>query len=330
MPRDVAQLELPPFRSRFRFLSGDRHTIAFRWRMADTALPPLPQERISLALRDGSGDTLLGLLDRAAEPQRRPLLVLVHGLTGSEDSIYMRNTASHFNGLGYNVLRLNLRGAGPSRPLCGGQYHAGSSGDLRAALRLLPPKLLVDGVAAIGFSLGGAILLKYLGEAGLGTPVVAAATVCAPVDLVSTCRQLLRARTRLYQGYFLANMKREALAEGARLTEAERDAIRRARSVREFDDLFIAPRHGYEGVDHYYAENTPMRFLEGIAAPTLCIAAKDDPCVPVATYSDLQRAASRAVRVAVADGGGHIGFHDASTTVPWHDRAIASFFERMS
>src|SRR5262249_13670528 len=150
-------------------------------------------------------------------------------------------------------------------------------------------------------------LLKYLGEAGLGTPLMAAATVCAPVDLASTCRQLLRPHTRLYHTYFLGNMKREATAEGARLTEDERDAIRRARSVREFDDFFIAPRHGFNGVDHYYAESTPLRFAQSVVVPTICIAAKDDPCVPITTYNDLRHRAARALRIAIADGGGHIG-----------------------
>ena len=106
--------------------------------------------------------------------------------------------------------------------------------------------------------------------------------------------------------------------------------IRRARNVRDFDGGFIAPRHGYGGVESYYADNSALSYACGIAVPTLCIAASDDPCVPVSTYEPFRRAATRGVRMTVTQGGGHVGFHDIAGTVPWHDRAIAHFFERLA
>ena len=101
------------------------------------------------------------------------------------------------------VLRLNLRGAGPSRPLCGQHYYAGRSQDFRALLSLLPDELTRDGVMAVGYSLGGAMLLKYLGEEGAASPLAAAATVSAPIDLAVTCRHMMRPRNRLYHHYIL-------------------------------------------------------------------------------------------------------------------------------
>src|SRR5262249_43965141 len=120
---------------------------------------PQGSERLSFTMEDG--DRLLAMLDRpiAARPGG-PLVILIHGLTGWEESLYIQSQARVLLGGGWRVLRLNLRGAGPSRATCGGQYFAGRSQDLRAVLARLPDELASDGVVAVGYSLGGAMLLK--------------------------------------------------------------------------------------------------------------------------------------------------------------------------
>ncbi|MCW5748619.1 MAG: alpha/beta fold hydrolase [Alphaproteobacteria bacterium] len=274
---------------------------------------------------DGSGDTLLAMLDRPAVDNGGPALILVHGLTGCEDSAYMLNTARHFLALGHVVLRLNLRAAGPSRPLCGDIYYAGRSQDFRAVLRLLPDDLRTRGLVAVGFSLGGNMLLKYLGEEGAAAALRAAVSVCAPIDLSATCRHMLRPRNRLYHSYIIAMMKREATAPGARLTEAERAAILSARNVWEYDDRFIAPRHGFAGAEDYYDKNKALRFMPAIGVPSLLIAAADDPWIPIDIYRGVDWAANPALTPLLAEGGGHVGFHAADAAAPWHDRAIERF-----
>jgi hypothetical protein len=160
-------LDLPPFRPRFPWWGGDLQTIANRLRGVSTSLAPHTTERLTFPLPDGTGDTLLASLDRPARPHAgAPLAILIHGLTGAEDSLYIFTLARLLLDRGRRVLRLNLRGAGPSRPLCGEHYYAGRSQDLRALLSLLPGELTRDGLLAVGYSLGGAMLLKYLGEEG--------------------------------------------------------------------------------------------------------------------------------------------------------------------
>jgi hypothetical protein len=276
---------------------------------------------------DGSGDVLLATLDRPAVDRGGPALILIHGLTGCETSAYMLNTARHFLALGHPVLRLNLRAAGPSRTTCGDIYYAGRSQDFRAVLRLLPDVLVRRGLVAVGFSLGGNMLLKYLGEEGEAAPLLAAATVCAPIDLSVTCQHMLRPRNRLYHRYIIAMMKREATGEGARLSAAERAAILSSRNVWEYDDRFIAPRHGFAGAEDYYAQNKALRFMPAIRVPTLLVAASDDPWIPAAIYRGFDWAANAALAPLIADGGGHVGFHAAGDTTPWHDRAIERFFQ---
>jgi predicted alpha/beta-fold hydrolase len=151
--------DLPPFQPRFPWLTSDLQTIASRLRSPVT-LAPHTSERLKFPLPDGTGDTLLACLDRPATPRAgAPLAILIHGLTGSEDSRYIFSMARLLLHRGNRVLRLNLRGAGPSRGVCGQHYYAGRSQDFRLLLSVLPKELTADGMVAVGYSLGGAMLL---------------------------------------------------------------------------------------------------------------------------------------------------------------------------
>ena len=263
-------LDLPPFRPRFPWWGGDLQTIANRLRSVSTSLAPHKTERLSFPLPDGTGDTLLASLDRPVTPRAgAPLAILIHGLTGAEDSLYLFTLARLLLDRGGRVLRLNLRGAGPSRSVCGQHYYAGRSQDLRTLLSVLPHELTRDGLVAVGYSLGGAMLLKYLGEEGGASPLAAAATVSAPIDLAVTCRHMMRPRNRIYHRYILDLMKVEATGEGAIVSAAERAAILGARTVWDYDDVFIAPRYGFASAEDYYERCRPTRFMAGIRVPTL-------------------------------------------------------------
>jgi uncharacterized protein len=263
----------------------------------------------------------------AATPQSgRPLVILIHGLTGSEDSLYMLSQARVLLTHGHRVLRVNLRGAGPSRASCGGQYYAGGSQDFRALLAHLPAAgLTQDGTVAVGYSLGGAMLLKYLGEEGAAAPLVAVATVSAPVDLSATCRNMMRMRNVFYHRYILGEMKREATGVGAGLTATERAAILGAPTIWHYDDAFIAPRHGFVGAEDYYACCNPLQFMGGVRVPTLVLAALDDPWIPGERYSGYDWASNKALSPMLPAHGGHVGFHGADGDPPWSDRAVATF-----
>jgi predicted alpha/beta-fold hydrolase len=321
----IASLDLPPFRARFPWLGADLQTLANRF-LGKTSLAPHVSERMRFALQDGTGDTLLAMLERPAESKRgAPLVILIHGLTGAEESAYVLSATRHLLDRGHRVLRLNLRGAGPSRALCGGHYYAGRSQDFRSLLQVLPDELKRDGLAAVGYSLGGAMLLKYLGEEGAGAPLVAAATVCAPIDLALACARMMERRNVLYHSYVLGQMKREATGEGALLSASERSGIWGSRSIWDYDEVFIAPRHGFAGADDYYERCKPVRFLGGIRVPTLVLAAANDPWIPGAAYRDVDWAKNDALLPLVPEDGGHVGFHGQASDVPWSDLAVSRF-----
>ncbi|MBT6118717.1 MAG: alpha/beta fold hydrolase, partial [Rhodospirillaceae bacterium] len=185
---------------------------------------------------------------------------------------------------------------------------------------------LGQGAVAIGYSLGGAMLAKYLAEEGAAGPVRAAVMVSAPIDLAPAAHRFLAPRNRVYHRAMLAWMKREALAGPA--TEAEWTTVREARTLVEFDDRFSAPRNGFAGAAEYYERCKAVRFLGGVPVPTLVLHARDDPWVPAAAYEAFDWAKNPNLTLALSDGGGHVGFHGWGG--PWHDRAIRAFLDRVS
>lgn len=321
--------DLPEFRARPPWWGADLQTLRNVLSPPRLDFSSYPAYRLELPLTDGSGDALSALVQEPVDP-RRPLVVLIHGLSGSEESAYMGATASYLLGLGHPVLRLNLRGAGASRSLCRLQYHAGRTEDLRDALGSLDPPLVSRGLLLIGYSLGGNMLLKFLAEHGSAFPVHAAVSVSAPIDLALASRRFLAPRNRLYHRHVLRNMKRESLAPGAETSNAERRCIRAARSIYEFDATFVAPRNGYASAEDYYADNMALRFLDRIRVPTLLIQALDDPWIPAATYADYPWRENRGLLPLLVEGGGHMGFHARDSDVAWHDRALGAFFENFA
>jgi hypothetical protein len=317
----------PAFSARPPWLGPDLQTLRNTLRPPRPALERFAAERLVLPLDDGSGDRLAALLQHPAE-RRAPLAVVIHGLSGSEDSPYMQVTAAALLERGHPVLRLNLRGAGPSRPLCRRQYHAGRSADLRDALRGLDRSLTADGLLLVGYSLGGNVLLKFLAEHGTALPVRAAAAVSAPLDLAAAARRILMPRNRVYHWNLLRAMKAEALAPAAELAPSERAAITQARTIVEFDDRFVARRNGFAGAADYYARSSAERFLPAIAVPTLLVHALDDPWIPPSVYRRVGWSDNRHLHRALSPGGGHVGFHGRGTRLPWHDQVLGEFFAR--
>ena len=321
---------VPPFEERFPWWGGDLQTIA-------TQILPAPQPLRTTPMRFpvDSDNTLVGALDSPdnrpdGTPPPRPLVVLIHGVPGAEDSRYMLRMSKHLVQRGHRVLRLNLRGAGPSRSSCKGQYYAGSSEDLRALIPQLPASLTGHGVVAVGYSIGGAVLLKYLGEEGSKAGITAAASVSAPLDLAETCATLMRPRNALYHFALLRGIKQNALGAGDGLTERERGYIETSQTLWQYDDIFTAPRNGFAGAADYYAQCSAVNFLSRIRVPTLVLAALDDPWVPGGIYSayDWASVDSLPLTPLLMQRGGHVGFHGRDMRRPLSDFAVIEFFAK--
>jgi uncharacterized protein len=321
-----AAIEFPQFVPRPPWWGGDLQTLKSTLRPPSAELDGYASERLLLPLRDRSDDCLVATVSVAAtRPRGLPLVMLIHGVTGSETSSYVTGTAAYLLKLGFPVLRLNLRGAGPSRPLCRLQYHAGRTDDLGDAIAALPSRLTCAGIAAVGYSLGANLLLKFLGERGNAAPLRAAIAVSAPLDLAATTRRLMRRRNILYHRHLLRMMRSETLASGAALSAAEELAVRKARSLWQFDNSFTAPRNGYTGAADYYARSSCGPGLHQIAVPTLMIHALDDPIVPATSYQAYIWERNRNLIPLLTRHGGHVGFVGRDSSAAWHDVCAAQF-----
>ncbi len=173
------------------------------------------------------------------------------------------------------------------------------------------------------------MLLKYLGEAGRLAPVLAAATVSAPIDLAATQRCIMRRRNQLYHDFVLAGLQREAIGV-PELPEQIRAIVPKIATVREFDERLTAPANGFDGADDYYENCKAVGFMAGITVPTLVVHARDDPWIPAAPYLDFDWAGNPRLLPLLPRTGGHVGFHGLDSWTPWHDRCIALFFDKMS
>lgn len=314
-------LSLPKFRERMPWLGGDLQTARNALLRDHIDLSAWPVAR--LVFTAPNGDRLCGGLHRAGEADA-PLVILIHGLTGCEDSAYVRASAARLLASGLDVFRLNLRGAGPSRPDCRAMYHAGRSDDLRLVLDgLVAAGHARAEIFAMGYSLGANLLLKYLGEAGAESRVARAVSVSAPIDLAAASRRLEAWRNRGYHRWLLDRMKSDWQSGPLDITPAQIAALEHAETIRAFDDGVVAPLNGFAGAADYYARNAAAQFLPEIAVPSLILHADNDPWIPATAYRGLGGLAGQ-VRVEIARGGGHVGFH--GRVGRWHDECALMFF----
>ncbi len=235
--------------------------------------------------------------------------VLSHGLEGSADRAYMQGMARALAHAGWDVLAWSFRGCSgvPNRRLR--SYHSGATDDLHTVVQ----HALAQGytsAALVGFSLGGNLTLKYLGEQGaaLDERLTKAAVFSVPVDLDAGCRRL-DGPPGLYRWRFLRSL-REKARQKQQAFPGQLPAIDPATitTLRHFDDHVTAPSHGFADAADYYARCSSKQFLSGIRIPTLLVNAADDPFLPDACYPIAEAEASVHVFLEVPRYGGHVGF----------------------
>jgi uncharacterized protein len=298
---------LPPW------IGGDLQTLRNFMRPPGDILAPWPGEVMRFAMKDGTSDDLVGTLHRPADEQGKPLVLLLHGLTGSEESSYLRITARELLGAGYPVLRLNWRGAGPSIGKTQAFYHAGRSDDLTAVIGSMSGALARNGIAAIAYSMGANVLLKYLAERGGLAHLRAAIAVSPPIDLRAAQQRIAARRNRRYHHYLLERMR------------TERPCPDDIRSILDFDDRVVAPANGFRDALDYYAQCSSGPRLAAIRTPTLVIHAKDDPWIPSKEFREVQWGQLKNVRLLMPWSGGHVGFHALGLKRTWHDEVALRF-----
>ncbi|MEO6323550.1 MAG: alpha/beta fold hydrolase [Thermoanaerobaculia bacterium] len=270
------------------------------------------------ALTTPDDDVLL--LDHLDGPAQAPRLLLLHGLEGSSNSVYIQGLALAAQRRGWGVTALNFRSCARDpenlersipnrRPRL---YHSGETTDFDLVVETLAARGAGHPLVAMGVSLGGNVLLKWLGEHAGASSVRAAATISVPYDLGEGARALESGLGPWYVRMFLKTLHQKCLDAVNRFPEAaariDVPRMLRSRTFREYDDAATAPFHGMAGAEEYYATCSSIDFVSRIDVPTLCISSEDDPFLPASVLPAVARRASPAVRLHVERRGGHVGF----------------------
>lgn len=264
-----------------------------------------------------------------------PRLLILHGLEGSEQSHYIAGLVSHAARRGWSSTVLVFRGCGAEFNTAPRLYHSGETSDLAQVVALLTTRAPGDALFLAGVSLGGNVLLKWLGERGDRPPnqVRAAAAVSVPFDLEMGCKNLQRGFARIYDRHFLKSLREKArrkLKQHPALFDAAR--LEAARTIEDFDDAVTGPVHGFDGSHDYYSRSSSISFLGRVRVPTLLLSAEDDPFLPNSVLDRVREIAksNRSLHLHFTPEGGHVGF--VAGRVPfrpnyWAEERLMSFFD---
>lgn len=275
-------------------------------------------------------------LHHVPAPPAAPRVLLLHGLEGSVRSHYVGGVFAEASARGWGASLLVFRGCGAAANVARRFYHSGETRDLEQVFTTLGTRWPKSRWFVAGVSLGGNVLLKWLGEKGklLDRRILAAGAVSVPFDLEAGARCISHGFARVYDRSFLRSLRQKALAKLARYPDLfDRVALQSARTVYEFDDAVTAPVHGFQSAHDYYERSSSLGFLPNIDVPTLLLSAMDDPFLPSEVLSRVTSiaAANRSLIAEFHPSGGHVGFVAGGR--PWKpayyaERRVFEFFDQ--
>lgn len=242
---------------------------------------------------------------------KAPLVVVLHGLEGSVASGYVGELQRLVRGAGLGLVVLEFRSCGGELNRLRRSYHSGETGDCGYLVERLRSRFPGRPLCLVGYSLGGNVLLKWLGECSglLPAEVVAAAAVSAPYDLEVAAVACDQRYGGLIARHFLRTLVPKALAKARQFPGLlSVDAIRRCRSFAAFDELVTAPLHGFRSAQHYWRSSSCAQFLGDVRVPTLLLSAADDPLVPAAVLPHAEVGDSDYLLPLFTPRGGHCAF----------------------
>ncbi|PVZ15511.1 MULTISPECIES: hydrolase [unclassified Pseudomonas] len=285
-------------------------------------MPPLERQRERLWLADGD---FIDVDWHGPHQAHTPLVLVLHGLTGSSNSPYVAGLQRALGAVGWASAAINWRGCSGEPNLLARSYHSGASEDLAEIISLLAAHRPMAPLYAVGYSLGGNILLKYLGETGRDSPIQGAVAVSVPYRLDQCADRIALGFSRIYLRHFMREMLGYLQLKQARFQQEGRlDALASLRALGtldgirdfwQFDGRVTAPLHGFDSAQDYYRQASSRYYLGGITTPTLLIQAEDDPFVFRHSLPEPHELPACTTFERHARGG-HVGFVEGSLRAP--------------
>lgn len=282
---------------------------------------PVAQQRERVNLQDGD---FLDLDWSYADKTSDKVLVVIHGLEGSASRPYVTGLASYFIKNGWDVAAMNLRGCSGELNRHFKSYHAGATDDLQEVMEHILKMEKYEHVAFNGFSLGGNLMLKYLGEKReIPKQIKAAVMVSVPCDLHGSLKQLQKKENYLYSKRFFYKLRDHLLLRAKNFPEQiSKEEIAACDTLLDIDDLYTSRAHDFENALDYYQKNSSLHFLENIKIPTLLINAKNDGFLSEACYPIKIAEKNPHLYLEMPEYGGHVGFIQKKPETYTEERAF--------
>ena len=263
----------------------------------------------------------------------RPIVTLFHGLAGSFTSPYIQGVMRALEKRGFASVLMHFRGCSGEENLLPRAYHSGDTGDAKAWISHLKKSYPNSSLYAVGYSIGGNMLLKLLGEEEEETPVKSAVSVSAPMDLNISAKAINKGFSKLYQAHLLKALKLTLIEKYNKfdmesLLNMSIEGVKKIKTIEEFDERYTAPIHGFLSASDYYERCSAKQFLKSIKIPTLIIHALDDPFMTEEVLPTTCDEVSISVTLELSKHGGHVGFVGGSCGKPnyWLEEKIADYF----
>lgn len=263
----------------------------------------------------------------------RPIVTLFHGLAGSFNSPYIQGIMNALEKQGFASVLMHFRGCSGKENLLPRSYHSGDTADAKAWLEHLQEKYPNSALYAVGYSIGGNMLLKLLGEEGNEVSLSSAVSVSAPMDLDITAKAINRGFSKLYQSHLLKPLKLTLLEKYKqfnmeKLLGIDEEGVRKIKTIEEFDEVYTAPINGFKSAKDYYEKCSAKQFLKSIKIPTLIVHALDDPFMTPEILPSSLTEISETITLKLSESGGHVGFVKGGLFSPdyWLESLIVTYF----
>ena len=236
------------------------------------------------------------------------VVIISHGLEGNSGRPYVKGMAKVFYDNGFDVVAWNFRGCSDDLNRQLRFYHSGATDDLDTVVNHVTREGKYKKLFLIGFSLGGNLTLKYLGERGVIDEIKKAVVFSVPMDLKSSCEKISRPANRIYSSRFLKSLKRKILLKSAHRKEIDVSKLGSVKTLMEFDDRYTAPLHGFKNAVDYYTQCSSIHFVGRITTPTLIINTRNDPFLSEECFPEAALEKHPYVKLEILSRGGHVGF----------------------
>ncbi|TVZ54878.1 hypothetical protein OD91_0115 [Lutibacter sp. Hel_I_33_5] len=264
----------------------------------------------------------------------KKLGLLIHGLEGSSESNYMIKTAKKLNTIGLDAICMNLRGCSGEDNLLLSTYHSGKTEDIDFVVKHILENYEYENIVIIGFSLGGNLTLKYLGEyvASLSSKIKGGIATSVPIDIASAEKEMDKFKNKLYMEIFFKTMKNKVLEKHHKFPEyqLDKDKLFKATKFKHLEHLYTVPVFGFESPEDYWQKASSKPYLSKIDRPTLLINAKDDSFLSKECFPFEEAKASEYFYFTETEYGGHCGFMSSFTQSEnnWLENKIAIFIQQ--